>query len=223
MRVTPDVGLSWLAAQCDEMESLPVEELDCLVEQGAFATVLRIAARSVTDLDRPASVRLGQDVRLLLRSSLPDETLRTVWTGATDPVFDTAKSGRTARVWLREVEAARLAAERRADPAFVPPPAVPETDGELRRLVLQVIRPVADDLTKAAETSVYPLPLPGLVTALEQVVVQVCADLGYRLFLRALRTYHVPVDAGTCDRFVALGERFGHPASMVTFELNVQR
>ncbi|GGZ11538.1 hypothetical protein [Streptomyces poonensis] len=215
-----DIGLSWLAAQCEDLEYLPVEELDCLVEQGPLAAVLRIAARSVTDLDSPAALQLGKDVQLLLRSPFPDETIRTLWLGATDDSFDPARDGVDARTWLQRIEGAWLAAERRADPAFVPPSAAPVTDKQLRRLVLQVIHLVAGDLTKAAEESIYPLPLPGLVPALERTVVEVCADLGYRLFLRAVKSYFVAIDKSTCDAFVALAKRFGHPESLVTVDMN---
>ncbi|WP_328339690.1 hypothetical protein OG873_16780 [Streptomyces violaceus] len=218
--MTEETGLSWVAAQCDDLEDLPVEELDCLAERGPVEAMLRVAERSVTALSHPGAVRLGQDLRRLLESSLPDATIRTVWLGATDHVFDPAKDGINARAWLREMEQAWLAAERRNDPAFVPPPAAPETDEGLRRNVLQAIGRVSGDLTGTVENRIYPLPLPGLVPALEQVTVRACADLGYRMVLRALKANYVAVDTATHDMFITLGNRFGHPRSLVTEGLN---
>ncbi|MBN0047805.1 hypothetical protein JS756_27590 [Streptomyces actuosus] len=220
--MTEDIGLSWMAAQCDDLEDLPPDELDCLAEHGPVAATLRIAARSVTDLDRSGALRFGQDVRRLSQSPLSDGTLRTVWVGATDHVFDPAKDGVRARDWLGLLEEAWLSAERRAHPAFVPPAAAPVTDCESRRAVLRAMCPLADGLTDAAEKHVYPLPLPGLVPALEQVVVHACADLGYRLFLRALKAYFVLIDKTSHDAFIVLGRRFGYPALLVEDNLNYQ-
>jgi hypothetical protein len=44
-----------------------------------------------------------------------------------------------------------------------------------------------------------------------------CADLGYRLFLRAVKAYLVPVpeDTELYDTVVALAERFGYPEELV--------
>ncbi|MFJ1602294.1 hypothetical protein ACIOHS_02790 [Streptomyces sp. NPDC088253] len=67
--------------------------------------------------------------------------------------------------------------------------------------------------------------MTGLVPALERVVTEACADLGYRLFLRAVKAYFVPVpaDGKTYGRFVALGERFGYPYWVVREGLNDRR
>ncbi|MGI5426129.1 hypothetical protein [Streptomyces sp. CA-179760] len=221
--MTEETGLSWVAAQCDDLEDLPVEELDCLAERGPVEAMLRIAERSVTALSRPRAVRLGQDVRHLLESSLLDAAIRTVWLGATDQVFDPAKDGISARVWLRQMEQSWLAAERRSDRLFVPPPAAPETNEGLRRDVLRAIGQVSSDLTDTVENRSYPLPLPGLAPALEQVTVHACADLGYRLFLRALKASYVAIDTETQDTLVALGNRFGYPQSLVAEGLNHRR
>ncbi|MFD7438102.1 hypothetical protein [Streptomyces sp. NPDC059861] len=218
-----DIGLTWLAAQCDDLEDLPPEELDCLAEQGPVAAVLRVAERTVTDLGRTAALQLGRDVRRLLDSPLPDETLRTVWLGATDNVFDPAKDGISSRTWLRRIEEAWLAAERRGDPTFVAPPADPVTDEELRQAVVRTIQSVVGDLTNAVENRTYPLPLPGLVPALEQVALQSCADLGYRLFLRALKASFLEIDKHSHAAFIALGERLGHPTSLVDHGLNIRQ
>ncbi|WP_130332416.1 hypothetical protein [Streptomyces sp. BK022] len=59
------------------------------------------------------------------------------------------------------------------------------------------------------------MPLPHLVPALERVVSEVCADLGFRMFLRAVKRYELPVDGTSLVEFTALGERFGCPEPLV--------
>jgi hypothetical protein len=220
--VKDETGLSWVAAQCDDLEDLPLEELDCLAEQGPVAAMLLVAERSVAALPRPAARRLGQDIRLLLESSLSDATIRTVWLGATDQVFDPAKSGSTARAWLRQMEEAWLEAERRGTPGFVPDPVTQETDKEVEQGVLGVIGMVSGDLTATVGNRVYPLPLPNLVPALEQVTVHADADLAFRMVLRALKANQLPVDDRTVGVLVTLGTRLGHARSLVTEDLNHQ-
>lgn len=97
-----------------------------------------------------------------------------------------------------------------------------QVDEETRRAVVQTIRAVAEPLQLAAEKPPYGVPVTDLVPALERVVTEACADLGYRLFLRAVKAYFVPVpaDGDTYRRFVALGERFGYPRWVVREGLN---
>ncbi|MFC9625905.1 hypothetical protein ACFTXM_40095 [Streptomyces sp. NPDC056930] len=199
------------------MTDLLPAELDCLVERGPVSAMVLIAERSVTELGRHSSLQLGRDVRRLLDSTLPEESIRTAWVGSTDHVFDPCKEEVGPRAWLELIESAWCAAESRREPSFVPPPAEPVTDSVLRDAVLGAMGPVIADLTLAHEEGerFNPLPLAGLVPALEQVVVHACADLGYRLFLRAVKYYALPVSASCRAAFVALGERFGYPELLV--------
>ncbi|MEU0134370.1 hypothetical protein ABZ172_10085 [Streptomyces sp. NPDC006296] len=220
--MTRETGLSWLSEQCGEMTELLPAELDCLVERGPVSAMVLIAERSVSDLDGSAALQLGRDVRRLLDSTLPEETVRTAWVGSTDHVFDPCKEDVAPRDWLGRIESAWLAAEVRRTPGFVPPAADPVTDDARRAAVLSVMGRVADDLTRADEVGQQfnSLPRTGLVPALEQVVVQVCADLGCRLFLRAMKAYAVAVDTSSRKEFVALGRRFGYPDLLVEEGLN---
>ncbi|MCX3063568.1 hypothetical protein [Streptomyces beihaiensis] len=52
--------------------------------------------------------------------------------------------------------------------------------------------------------------MPGLAPALERVVSEACADLGFRLLLRTIKAYGVQVSEARCEAFMALGERFGY-------------
>jgi hypothetical protein len=215
--MTYETGLSWLAEQCEEISGLLPAEMDCLIERGPVSAMTLITARSVTELGRPASLQLGRDVRRLLDSRLADETIRTVWVGSTDQAFDPAKERVTARAWLERTESAWLAAESRSEPGFVPPAARPVTDEVLRAAALRAMAPVASALARAyGEGEVFnPLPLPGLIPALEQLISTVCADLGFRLFLRAVMYYRLPVSEACHASLVTLGARFGYPDQLV--------
>jgi hypothetical protein len=218
-----DIGLTWLASRWRVLDEYYRELAGSHPSDIGPVTVwLKLAESSVDQFDRSKAAQLGRDVQRLLRSPLPDEIIRTVWLAATHGIFDPNEHGISARAWLQQAEKTWLARVRQDDPAFLPPPPRPVVDEELRGAVLQVIHLVAEQLSLAAETPSYGVPVPGLVHALERVVTEACADLGYRLFLRAVKAYFVPVpaDGDTYVEFVALGERFGYPKWVVPEGLN---
>lgn len=218
-----DVGLTWLASRWRVLEEFYREHFPPhAAEPGPVAVWLMLTETSLDQFDRSKAAQLGQDVQRLLRSPLTDATIRTVWLAVTHGILDPNEHGITARTWLRRIEEAWLARVRQDDPAFVPPPPQPVVDEELRRAVIQVIHSVEEPLRLASEQPPYGVPATGLVPALERVVTEACADLGYRLFLRAVKTCFVPVpaDGVTYGRFVALGERFGYPYWLVREGLN---
>ncbi|MEU4085054.1 hypothetical protein [Streptomyces aureus] len=220
-----DIGLTWIASRWMVVDMFDREpDRHPRPEEGPLAEWLGFAALAVDEFDRSKAAQLGQDVQRLLRSPLPDETIRTVWLAATHGTLDPDEHGMTARTWLRRIEQAWLARVRQDDPAFVPLPPQP-VDKELRRAVIQMIHTIEEPLRLASEQPPCGVPATGLVTALERVVTEACADLGYRLLLRAVKTYSVPVPAAgeTYGRFVALGERFGYPYWVVREGLNDRR
>jgi hypothetical protein len=213
-----DVGLTWVASRWSLVDMFNREpDRHTRPEDGPVAEWLGFAELAVDEFDRSRAVQLGQDIQRLLRSLLPDDTIRTAWLGAAHGLFDPAEYGISTRAWLQRAEEAWLARVRRDDPAFVPPPPKPVVDQELRRAVLQLIHPSAERLGHAAENPPFGTPVTGLVPALERVVTESCADLGYRLFLRAMKAYHVPADKPS---LVALGERFDYPDGVVREGLN---
>ncbi|MEU9352099.1 hypothetical protein AB0D65_14010 [Streptomyces griseoloalbus] len=216
-----DIGLSWVTSKWNVPDELSPEDAErFLPDGGPSAWWLTLPASAVENFDRSRAVRLGQDIRALVESPLPDGTIRTVWLGATHGTSDPEAYGFGARAWLRALEDAWLIRVREEDPAFTPPRAQPVLDEGARQAVLGVIRPVAGDLGRAASDPGYGLPVRGLVPALRQVVTEACADLGYRLFLRALKAYFVEIDTSSHDAFVALGQRFGYPEFLVEDNLN---
>jgi len=214
-----DVGLTWVFSKRGVLESLSADDAASLPEGEPGAMWLRLAEEAVDTFDRTKARQLGQDIDLLTGSPLSDEVLRTVWLGIGQGCFDPAEAGLDTRAWLNRMRQAWLARVQRDDPRFVPALPQPVLDKELRQTVLQAVALVADDLDRAVEECGHAV----LVPALEEVVVQACADLGYRLFLRSLKEYFVRIETPAYDTFVALGKRFEYPPFLVGDNLNHQR
>ncbi|MGX1567527.1 hypothetical protein, partial [Streptomyces sp. NPDC055509] len=98
--------------------------------------------------------------------------------------------------------------------SYVPPPVKPVQDADLCGEIVGEIRRQSAELTAACA-------LPDLVPALEQVVTLADADVGFRLFLRALKACSVRVPKEAYDRFLGLGERLGYPVAVVRDGLDV--
>ncbi|WP_318212146.1 MULTISPECIES: hypothetical protein [unclassified Streptomyces] len=176
--------------------------------------VLALAEGEADDDDH----QLGADVRLLLDSPLPDEVLHTVWLAAVRRCFDPAEEGTDTRAWLDRV-------------ADLCPPRAPERDpyevkslDEVRPVVPEeeLRTTVATEIESAAAGLARAVAVPGIVPALLRVVREADADLGFRLFLRALKAYSVPVGADAYDRLLALGDLLAHPWAAVHEELTVR-
>ncbi|MFE9404794.1 hypothetical protein ACFYNY_24015 [Streptomyces sp. NPDC006530] len=214
-----DIGLTWMASKSQYPTWISSADFDRYVPtSGPVDVQLKIVHAAATEDNRTAAMQIGEDVRRLLASPLTDEAIRTVWLGATEAYFDPAKHGLTGRDWLRLIEQRWTDSVRQRDPAFMPSRPHPVTDATLRSAVLGEISSVAGDLERAA----FKGAVPSLVPALEQVVSRACADLGYRLFLRALRAYFVEITQERCDALMALGEAFGYPEFLVDDNLNVR-
>ncbi|MFE4590023.1 hypothetical protein [Streptomyces laurentii] len=176
--------------------------------------VLALARAAAEDDD----FQIGRDVRLLLDSGLPEGTLRAVWAAAVRRCFDPVEEGADTRAWLRQV-------------AEVCPLRVPER-GPYEERALDASRPrvpeaelrasVAAEIESAATGLVRGVPVPGIVPALLRVVREADADLGFRLFLRVLKAYAVPVGKEQYDRLRALGWLLEFPWAAVSAELRVR-
>lgn len=214
---TTDIGLTWLASQWEVLEEFYRKYVQSHSDEGPAVVWLKIAESSVDEFDRSKAVQLGQDVQRLLRSPLTDETIRTVWLAATHGVFDPGEYGMSSR---------RLAAEGRRGMACpgapersrVRPPAAATRGGRGTSAGRPPGDPPGRGTTEPrSREPPFGTPVTGLVPALERVVTESCADLGYRLFLRAMKAYHVPADR---PGLVALGERFDYPEWVVPEGLN---
>ncbi|WP_406082198.1 hypothetical protein OG468_32780 [Streptomyces zaomyceticus] len=199
-----DFGLSGLAGTLCARATLRLDE----------PVVLCIAESEAEDDD----YRLGADVRLLLDSALPEEALHTVWLAAVRRCFDPAEEGTDTRAWLDRI-------------AELCPPRAPERD-PYEEKSLEASRPVvpeeelrtavAAEIEAASAGLELRVAVPGAVPALHRVVREVDADLGFRLFLRALKAYSVPVEADTFDRLLAIGDLLAYPWAAVQEGLSVR-
>jgi hypothetical protein len=89
-----NIGLSWMASKSEYPVWLSKEDHDRFVPKiGPVDAQLTIAGQDITALDRTTVMQIGEDVRRLLASPLPDEVIRTVWLGATKAYFDPAEHG----------------------------------------------------------------------------------------------------------------------------------
>ncbi|MCD9878546.1 hypothetical protein [Streptomyces guryensis] len=180
-----DFGLSELAGQFDPMweRSVPAPEL-----------LHRTVIADGYHVPGVQALVLWEDSVRLLRSPLSGDTLTTLWFAASNT--DPGRSATDGPAWLR-----RIAEECRTRLTEVAPghtPALPPVRADLADAVLPELREAA------------PLLEPEHATALEQVVVQVDPDLGFRLLIRVLHTASGSLSKRQYARCRALGERFGH-------------
>ncbi|WP_229864660.1 hypothetical protein [Streptomyces djakartensis] len=137
-----------------------------------------------------------------------------MWLAAVGRIFDPADHGMDTRTWLRKLSDMATDRLRQNKRSYVPPPVKPVQNADLCGEVVAEIRQQSAELTAACE-------LPDLVPALEQVVTLADADVGFRLYLRALKACSVRVPKEAYDRFLGLGERLGYPVAVVRDGLDV--
>ncbi|MFF3332174.1 hypothetical protein ACFYWX_21860 [Streptomyces sp. NPDC002888] len=145
---------------------------------------------------------LRQDLRALLDSRLPDDELAEVWSAATGGAWRPEAHGMSVRDWLRRIDETCAGRTPRKELGRRPGPYHgfwrPQPEGEMRNRAVAEIRRSGAALGRVA-------------APLERVAGDVNADLGYRLYLRAMKASSVPVDLDQYDRYQDLGCRFGHP------------
>lgn len=155
---------------------------------------------------------LRRDLGRLLDSPLSDEVLGAVWLAATGGGWDPRAHGIGVRDWLARMDATCAARPPRAMVGRAPGPSwsfwrLPAV-ATVREGILAEIRASAGEL-------------PGLTPALEEVATRADLDLGFRLYLRALKTAAVPVPEERCNRFCDLGTPFGYHYQVVYEGLTV--
>ncbi|MFI7499061.1 hypothetical protein ACIBVL_11210 [Streptomyces sp. NPDC049687] len=168
------------------------------------------AAELSGDADEARALR--DDARLLLESSLPDEVLRAVWLAASGGRRDPGADPRSRLCGVVERCEEEIAADV-LEPGPGTPPTVAVDENAMREAVLAEVQAVTG--TPAGSGTV---PVP----ALARVVAEVDADLGFRLFLRVLKAYAVPVGLADYDRYQAIAGAFGYPGRLVPEGLAVR-
>jgi hypothetical protein len=185
------------------------------------AQALSLAAEVAGVCDGEGAVELGIDVRCLLDSALPDEVLRSAWLAASNQRFDPVDHGMDMRGWLRLLADLYPARPRKRDHANWPAPPRPSIkEAELCEALVPEVRAAAAALTHMIAKIGAAAPLPESVPAALERIIQECdGELGFRLFLRVLKTYRVPVGKDQYDRLMALD--IGYPGPLVYDGLNV--
>ncbi|MEV6726697.1 hypothetical protein AB0M94_37905 [Streptomyces xanthochromogenes] len=151
---------------------------------------------------------LWQDTQRLLNSTLTSEEIAALWLAATGLNYDINHVRVDARDWLQQI---REVCHGRLGPT---PGLEPVVGWELREIVLDEIGQAGPALTAADQFNPYG-SVPDIVPALEHLVSETDPDLGFRLFLRALKALWIPITSGQLARFEAIGESFGYNEAVV--------
>ncbi|MFK0230285.1 hypothetical protein ACIQUL_31445 [Streptomyces sp. NPDC090303] len=194
--ISVDFGVTGLAKWLSSPAASRVEQHELLRdivewEDGAYAATL------LSDIER------------LLASSLTTEVVNVLWCAAVRRKYEEGEPSFDVRAWLRD-EVMGLVEERYgAELEALRREAGPEVGPELRAAVLAEIEIKAVPLTAATEND-WPGGVPGVVPALRRVVDEVDPDLGFRLFLRAMKAYSIPLTEAEYVCYHELGERLGY-------------
>ncbi|MEU6484301.1 hypothetical protein [Streptomyces sp. NPDC046887] len=172
---------------------------------------------SPTDVVRAAVVghggrsgaHIADDAVRLWASPLSADALGQLWQGATGCAHVLGRWSIDGRRWMRQIVDVCVGCGT-ADAKILSAERFPSPPGELLPQVLAELRDAQDRLWQGVTERGDEGWLPDLVGALEQCIVDVSPDVGFRLFLRALNEYWVPATTESYDRWVELGERFGY-------------
>ncbi|MFF7307851.1 hypothetical protein [Streptomyces sp. NPDC008137] len=169
------------------------------------ATPEEIVAGAADWGDGVYAATLVEDALRLLESPLPTRTIELLWRSAIGLSYDPDGMWLDGRAWLRDI--VRISVDRihRDEPSFSPVPPPPSADGPLRQEILEAIREVTEGVEGAVGAGGAEV-----TAALEELVVEVDPDLGFRFLLRVLKAHLVPVTESQYDRYHALGERLGY-------------
>lgn len=160
---------------------------------------------SVADrFDGAFAHQLLRDCLVLLDSPLAGRDIEILWLAGTFREFDVERLGIDGRAWLRQIADICTDRIRRDDPSFEPEAVAPIVDDATKEAVRTEIRSVGPALEQATAHHPYNA-LDGVVPAMEQAA-DVGADLGFRLLLRALKAYSVPISEARYERYLALGD-----------------
>lgn len=163
---------------------------------------------SVADrFDGAFAHQLLRDCLVLLDSPLSSRNVEILWLAGTFREFDLERLGIDGRAWLRRIADICTDRIRRDDPSFEPEAVAPIVDDATKESVRAEITSVGPALEQATAHHSYNA-LDGVVPALEQAA-DIEADLGFRLLLRALKAYSVPISEARYERYLALGDELG--------------
>lgn len=190
-----DIGLSglikWIRYPLVNSEAAGLEVVESVADrfEGAFAH------------------QLLRDCLVLLDSPLSSRDVEILWLAGTFREFDLERLGIDGRVWLRRIADICTGRIRRDDPSFLPVTATPVVDEATKEAVRAEVRSVGPALEQRTTHHSYN-PLAGVVPALAQAV-DIDTDLAFRLLLRAVKAYSVPISEARYECYLALGDELG--------------
>ncbi|MDX3457209.1 hypothetical protein PV396_35530 [Streptomyces sp. ME02-8801-2C] len=169
-----------------------------------------------------AAALLLADAGRLLDSSLRTETIKVLWLSATGRGYNIDHLGTDAKAWLRLIEGVCEERLREIAPQYrhAGPSDRSDFHTDIRSAVLRAVREAAP-LLKESVISPHWEPIPGAtaLAAVEEVVTDVDADLGFRLLLRLLDVVSPSLTQELYSHYQALGRRFGYGEDHVTGKL----
>ncbi|MFD8153966.1 hypothetical protein ACFV28_24875 [Streptomyces sp. NPDC059720] len=148
---------------------------------------------------------LLEDALRLRESPVPTQVIDLLLRAATGLPYEPDEMQRNGRELMDDIVRISVEQIRRDDPSFTVVPLGPPVGGPIEEAVLAQIRDAAPALRDAVRTGGSEV-----VAALEQVVEEADPDLGFRLFLRVLKAYLVPVTETQYVRYHEIGERLGY-------------
>ncbi|MFB7577704.1 hypothetical protein [Streptomyces hydrogenans] len=152
---------------------------------------------------------LLSDAERLLESSLATEVVNVLWSAAVRRAYVEDDPWLDGRVWLRDIVGLVMERYEAAELSDLRSIAGPGAGPAMRDAVLAEIEIMAAPLAAATESDRYGA-VRGVVPALRRVVMEVDPDLGFRLFLRALKAYGVPITESRYIRYHEIGEHLGY-------------
>lgn len=167
---------------------------------------LDVVASVADRYDGAFAHQLLRDCLVLLDSPLSSREIEILWLAGTFREFDLERLGIDGRVWLRRIADVCTDRIRSDDPSFAPA-APPVADDKAKEAVAAEVGSVGPALEEATARHAYS-PLDGVVPALLRAV-DVDPDLAFRLLLRALKGYFVPISEARYERYLALGDELG--------------
>ncbi|MFF2628649.1 hypothetical protein ACFVUN_23095 [Kitasatospora griseola] len=162
-----------------------------------------------TRLERMGSqeaAALSVDAQRLISSTLSNSELEFLWLSTTGRHFNPEGRGGDIREFLADIARVCSGFLCPGDAEAFEAQASQFDSQEIRRQILEELDTVQGSLLERCDASIK----ESIVSLLERAVGELGADLGMRLFLRALKTSFAPIGLTRLARLETLGERLGY-------------
>ncbi|MFE5792419.1 hypothetical protein ACFQ8C_07535 [Streptomyces sp. NPDC056503] len=179
-------------------------------EGSELGTIVAAATDRSNEEPGVAARLLMADSARLLGSALSADDTRVIWLAATGGNHGSQWSSEDVRGWLSRI--VEVSAERLGDLGVaVPDAAVVPVDRQVAQAVVGEIHAAREALSEELRVRGAREP-DRVVTALVSLAEEVDPDLAFRMFLRVIIAYWVPIELEQYERYQSWGERFGYGA-----------